>query len=74
MKGLASHEGIPYVGRQYYRSPFVTVVTKFDILRSNCGGSDNVIRMELLEHFIRDDLNANAPRTMVVLRPLKVLF
>lgn len=34
--------------------------------------SDNLIRTELLEHFMRDDLNKNAQRTMVVLRPLKV--
>ncbi|CAM6111796.1 unnamed protein product [Calypogeia fissa] len=36
--------------------------------------SDNLIRTELLEHFMRDDLNKNAPRTMVVLRPLKVVI
>eukprot|EP00245_Coleochaete_scutata_P005904 TRINITY_DN19893_c0_g1_i1.p1 TRINITY_DN19893_c0_g1~~TRINITY_DN19893_c0_g1_i1.p1 ORF type:complete len:798 (-),score=199.54 TRINITY_DN19893_c0_g1_i1:276-2669(-) len=35
--------------------------------------SDNLIKMELLEHFIREDLNRNSPRTMVVLRPLKVV-
>lgn len=46
-----------------------------------CGGSDfwirfflsdNLIRTELLEHFMRDDLNRNAPRSLVVLKPLKV--
>ncbi|KAL3695146.1 hypothetical protein R1sor_008797 [Riccia sorocarpa] len=36
--------------------------------------SDNLIRIELLEHFIRDDLNRNAPRYMVVLKPLKVVI
>lgn len=34
--------------------------------------SDNLIQMELLEHYVRDDMNRNAPRTMVVLNPLKV--
>eukprot|EP00850_Spirogloea_muscicola_P006880 SM000033S12401 [mRNA] locus=s33:775213:780031:- [translate_table: standard] len=36
--------------------------------------SDNMIRVELLEHFMRDDLNRNAPRSMVVLSPLKVVI
>ncbi|KAJ7529861.1 hypothetical protein O6H91_15G069300 [Diphasiastrum complanatum] len=36
--------------------------------------SDNIIRMDLLEHFIRDDLNKNARRSMVVLNPLKVII
>jgi len=33
---------------------------------------DTVIEMGVLEHAIRDDLDANAPRAMCVLRPLKV--
>ncbi|BBN05975.1 glutaminyl-tRNA synthetase [Marchantia polymorpha subsp. ruderalis] len=36
--------------------------------------SDNLIRTELLEHFMRDDLNRNAPRSLVVLKPLKVVI
>lgn len=35
---------------------------------------DSVIDIALLEHFVRDDLNKNAPRVMVVLRPLKVVI
>lgn len=35
--------------------------------------SDNLIKYELLEHFMRDDLNQNAPRVMVVLHPLRVV-
>jgi glutaminyl-tRNA synthetase len=30
--------------------------------------------MQLLEHFIREDLNKRAPRVMAVLRPLKVIL
>jgi glutaminyl-tRNA synthetase len=33
---------------------------------------DNLVDVSLLEHQIRDDLNADANRTMAVLRPLKV--
>eukprot|EP00249_Psilotum_nudum_P014475 c24843_g1_i1 orf=156-2546(+) len=37
--------------------------------------SDNsMIRMEKLEHYIREDLNKTAPRAMVVLCPLKVVI
>ncbi|WP_297187933.1 glutamine--tRNA ligase/YqeY domain fusion protein [uncultured Porticoccus sp.] len=34
--------------------------------------TDGVVDMAQFEHFIRDDLNDNAPRAMCVLRPLKV--
>lgn len=34
--------------------------------------SDNDIPVHRLEHHIRQDLDANSPRTMAVLRPLKV--
>ncbi|MGE0371989.1 MAG: glutamine--tRNA ligase/YqeY domain fusion protein [Gammaproteobacteria bacterium] len=36
--------------------------------------ADNIVEMGLLEDCIRDDLNANAPRRMAVLRPLKVVI
>ncbi|MBK1693708.1 glutamine--tRNA ligase [Chromatium weissei] len=36
--------------------------------------SDNLVEMALLESAIRDDLDANAPRRMAVLRPLKVVL
>jgi glutaminyl-tRNA synthetase len=35
---------------------------------------DGVTDMQLLEHFVRDDLNRRAPRVMAVLRPLKVVI
>jgi glutaminyl-tRNA synthetase len=33
---------------------------------------DAIVEMQLLEHFIREDLNKRAPRVMAVLRPLKI--
>ena len=33
-----------------------------------------IIEMQLLEHFIREDLNKRAPRVMAVLRPLKIIL
>lgn len=36
--------------------------------------SDNSVEMGVLENCIREDLNANAPRAMGVLRPLKVVI
>jgi glutaminyl-tRNA synthetase len=35
---------------------------------------DAVVEMQLLEHFIREDLNKRAPRVMAVLKPLKVVI
>ena len=35
---------------------------------------DAVVEMQLLEHFIREDLNKRAPRVMAVLHPLKVVI
>ncbi|MDH5565267.1 MAG: glutamine--tRNA ligase/YqeY domain fusion protein [Myxococcales bacterium] len=35
---------------------------------------DNTIQLERLEHAIREDLNANAPRVMAVLDPLRVVI
>jgi glutaminyl-tRNA synthetase len=35
---------------------------------------DAVVEMQLLEHFIREDLNKHAARVMAVLRPLKVII
>ncbi len=34
--------------------------------------ANSTVEIELLEHVLRDDLNAHAPRAMAVLRPLKV--
>ncbi len=35
---------------------------------------DAIVEMQLLEHFIREDLNKRSPRVMAVLRPLKVVI
>jgi glutaminyl-tRNA synthetase len=35
---------------------------------------DSVVEMQLLEHFIREDLNRHAPRVMAVLKPLKMVI
>ncbi|MDH4187480.1 MAG: glutamine--tRNA ligase/YqeY domain fusion protein [Nitrospira sp.] len=35
---------------------------------------DAIVEMQLLEHYIREDLNKRAPRVMAVLRPLKVII
>ena len=36
--------------------------------------TDGMVDMSQLEHFIRDELNTNAPRAMTVVRPLKVVM
>lgn len=36
--------------------------------------SNGVVDFQMLEHFVRQDLNKNAPRLMGVLRPLKVVL
>lgn len=36
--------------------------------------ANSIVNVSLLEHCVRDDLNATAPRTMAVLRPLKVVI
>ncbi|MEA4811202.1 MAG: glutamine--tRNA ligase/YqeY domain fusion protein [Anaerolineaceae bacterium] len=36
--------------------------------------SDSFVEVELLEHFVRDELNQTAPRRMAVLRPLKLII
>lgn len=33
-----------------------------------------IVEMQLLEHFIREDLNKRAPRVMAVLRPIKIIL
>lgn len=35
---------------------------------------DAIVEMQLLEHFIREDLNKRSPRVMAVLKPLKVII
>ncbi|WP_346896398.1 glutamine--tRNA ligase/YqeY domain fusion protein [Clostridium sp. UBA7503] len=36
--------------------------------------NDSIVDEQLLEHFIREDLSAKAPRTMGIIRPLKVVI
>lgn len=36
--------------------------------------ADSVVDTKMLEHFIREDLKLKAPRTMAILRPLKVVI
>lgn len=36
--------------------------------------ANSTVDVELLEHVLRDDLNAHAPRAMAVIRPLKVVI
>jgi len=50
-----------------------------EAIRNFCGQigvakNDNLIDISLLEHCVREDLNANAPRTLCVLRPLRVVI
>ncbi len=35
---------------------------------------DAVVEMQMLEHFVREDLNKRSPRVMAVLKPLKVVI
>ncbi len=35
---------------------------------------DAIVEMQLLEHFVREDLNKRAPRVMAVLRPLRLVI
>ncbi len=36
--------------------------------------ADSLIDIDMLEHFVRDDLNQNAPRVMAVMDPLKIVI
>ena len=36
--------------------------------------TNGIVELEMLEHFLREDLNQRAPRAMAVLRPLKVVI
>ena len=36
--------------------------------------ADSIVDIQMLEHFVREDLNENAPRAMAVLDPLKVVI
>jgi glutaminyl-tRNA synthetase len=50
-----------------------------EALRNFCASigvtkTNGTIELEMLEHFVREDLNRRAPRVMAVLRPLKVVI
>jgi glutaminyl-tRNA synthetase len=50
-----------------------------DAIRAFCdhigvGKRDAVVEMQLLEHFIREDLNIRSPRVMAVLKPLTLVI
>jgi len=50
-----------------------------EALRNCCASigvtkTNGTIELEMLEHFVREDLNKRAPRVMAVLRPLKVVI
>ena len=50
-----------------------------EAIRNFCGAigvskTTGVIELEMLEHFLRENLNKRAPRAMAVLRPLKVVI
>ncbi|NLW73728.1 MAG: glutamine--tRNA ligase/YqeY domain fusion protein [Clostridiales bacterium] len=43
------------------------------IERAGVGKANNLIQLEMLEHCLREELNATAPRRVVVAKPLKVI-
>lgn len=43
-------------------------------LATGVSKADSTVDVQMLEHFIREDLKLKAPRTMAVLRPLKVVI
>jgi glutaminyl-tRNA synthetase len=55
--------------RGYTPEAIRNFVTAAGVSRTN-GNTE----LEMLEHFVREDLNRHAPRVMVVLRPLKVVL
>jgi glutaminyl-tRNA synthetase len=50
-----------------------------EAIRNFCGAigvskTNGTLKLAMLEHFVREDLNKRAPRVMAVLRPLKVVI
>jgi len=56
-----------YVTIDTYHFAFLNVFFLYFVYSDN-----SLIRVDRLEYHIREELNKTAPRTMVVLRPLKV--
>jgi glutaminyl-tRNA synthetase len=55
--------------RGYTPEAIRNFVTAAGVSRTN-----GITELEMLEHFVREDLNKHAPRVMAVLRPLKVVL
>jgi glutaminyl-tRNA synthetase len=55
--------------RGYTPEAIRNFVTAAGVSRTN-----GITELEMLEHFLREDLNRHAPRVMAVLRPLKVVI
>ncbi len=55
--------------RGYTPEAIRNFVTAAGVSRTN-----GITELEMLEHFLREDLNRHAPRVMAVLRPLKVVM
>jgi glutaminyl-tRNA synthetase len=55
--------------RGYTPEAIRNFVTAAGVSRTN-----GITELEMLEHFVREDLNRHAPRVMAVLRPLKVVL
>jgi len=55
--------------RGYTPQAIRNFVTAAGVSRTN-----GITELEMLEHFVREDLNRHAPRVMAVLRPLKVVL
>src|SRR5579863_8037956 len=55
--------------RGYTPEAIRNFVTAAGVSRTN-----GITELEMLEHFVREDLNRRAPRVMAVLRPLKVVI
>ena len=64
-----AHHRRPAAPRDIRLRPSGTFGRKVGVARR-----DNVIDIALLEHSVREDLNARAPRRMAVLRPLKLVI
>jgi glutaminyl-tRNA synthetase len=55
--------------RGYTPEAIRNFVTAVGVSRTN-----GIVELEMLEHFVREDLNRRAPRVMAVLNPLKVVI
>ena len=56
------------------RRGFTPAAIRDFISRAGVAKTDSVVDYKMLEHCVREDLNHNAPRAMVVTEPLKVII